>query len=434
MKRVLVLGAGMVAPPLVDYLLERYRLTLSDVNQTRAEALLKGHPRGSYEAADVADHQALIQLIAQHDVVVSLLPPPLHPKVAQACLQARRHLVTASYISQEMAALDEAARQSGLIFLNEMGLDPGLDHMMVMEALEDINARGGVVESFQSHAGGLPSRSAATRPLRYKFSWNPAGVLSALTRPSRYRLDGRDVQVAGPENLTLRTILHLPGVGVFESNPNADSLLYAEKYGIASAATLRRATLRFPGWGAFWTFMLDQGLMDSRRTLESKGLPAHRALALACTSPCQDLALMVMSRGGSHASSILEVLDDLGLFDESPLSEDLTAFEIMLKQASMRWTFAAEERDWVVMVHDFEVRFDQRREKIRSSLIREGNSRTTAMAALVGLPAAIGVRLLLEQAIGSTGVLDPMRKSIYRPVLAEMKALGFGHTVETTLL
>jgi saccharopine dehydrogenase-like NADP-dependent oxidoreductase len=431
MKRVLVLGAGMVAPPLVDYLLEKFQLTLSDVNRTRADALLKGHPHGCYKAVDVLDHQELSQLISQHDVVVSLLPPPLHPKVGQACLEAQRHLVTASYISQEMAAMDDAARRAGLMFLNEMGLDPGLDHMMVMEALEEIGSRAGVVESFQSHAGGLPSRAAATRPLRYKFSWNPAGVLSALTRPSRYRMDGRDVRVDGPENLTLSTILHLPGIGVFESNPNADSLLYAEKYGIASAGTLRRATLRFPGWGAFWTFMLEQGLMDSRHTLACKGLPGHRALALACKTPCQDLALMVQQRGGSHASAILEVLDDLGLFEKTPLEEDLTAFEIILKQASARWTFAANERDWVVMVHDFEVRFEQRREKIRSSLIREGDAATTAMAALVGLPAAIGVRLVLEEAIGECGVLDPMRKSIYRPVLAEMKALGFGHTVET---
>lgn len=435
MKRVLVLGTGLVAPPLIDYLLQRYKISVSDIDRDRAQNLMGNHPNGQFLEIKVNDPEDLRNKIQGHDLVVSLLPPPYHPKVAQACLDASSHLVTASYIGPEMSAYDDLAREKGLIFLNEMGLDPGLDHMTVMEVLDIVRQEGGTVRAFYSHAGGLPSRKAATNPLRYKFSWSPRGVLGALTRPSKFRLNNEMVVIQGPENLDFSRVLHLPGIGVFESNPNADSIFYAEKYGLSDTPTVRRSTLRFPGWGIFWRFMIKHNLMDSQTTLACKGLTPEKGLLLASGPHRESLKNWILSDCGDRASFILEVLDDLGVFGDELLTEDLTAFEIILQLAQKRWQFEPGETDWVVMVHELTCDFPSGPQLIRSSFIREGiPDGLSAMAVLVGLPAAIGARLVLDGHIQTRGVLAPMTPDIYRPVLEEMQGLGYGHRLERLAL
>lgn len=432
MKHVLVLGAGMVSRPLVSYLLNRFEVSLADVDLNKAKGVVGNHARARALALDAEDLPALASMVRHHDLVVSFLPPPFHPKVAQVCLELGKHLVTASYVTAAMCALEPEVRQKGLIFLNEMGLDPGLDHMTVMEMIHEVQRLGGSIRGFQSHAGGLPARRYANNSLRYKFSWSPRGVLGALTRPSKYRRHGEVVQVPGENKLKHAEPVWIPGLGVFESNPNADSLYYAQLYGLQDVSTVRRGTLRYPGWAVFWRFMLRWGFLDSAPQQAVDGLtPLEALFSLTRMDPATELKAFLKRSDPEHAAQFMEHFFTLGLMSTRRLQGSFSPFELLLACARDNLVYGENEADLVVLHHELQVDLEDRQETWTSSMIREGvPGGLTAMAELVGLPAAIGVTLILDGKLSEPGLVLPLTPSVYQPVLEELAQLGIRHQTQ----
>jgi len=437
MKKVLVLGAGMVSKPLVDYLLDhQYQVTLGDLNLSQAQALIADHPRGQAIQVNMAEPTTWQGLVGKADMVISLLPPPFHPKVAEVCLTAKKHFASASYLSEAMSGFDSEARRSGLVFLNEMGLDPGLDHATAMELIDEAHDQGFTIESFESHCGGIPSRKAANNPLRYKLSWSPRGFLGALTRASRFRRMGQLMEIPGDRNLGQAQPIKIPGAGVFETTPNADALFYGERYGLHDATTVYRGTLRYPGWASFWRYMLSLGFVNQEPSKTFHGVSAGQAMmALAGLEPSTDLIEKIKREHPEQASVFIEALDSLGLLDpEITLDGDYSAFGILLERAQATMCYDADEADLVVLHHEFLVRKAGQRERWTSTLIQEGKpeQNKTAMALTVGVPLGIAARLILEGQIAKRGVMIPIDRTIYRPLLDELHSLGLGHTISRT--
>ena len=269
MKRIVVFGAGMVAGAHVDYLLSQpdFEVTVASRTVSKAEALVKGHARGRAVQVNSDDPAALEALIKESDLAVSLLPYAYHPVVATLCLKHRVHMVTTSYVKEAMAKLDAAAREAGIILLNEIGVDPGIDHMTAMRVIHRVQAGGGRVTKFVSWCGGLPAPEANTNPFGYKFSWSPRGVLLAGKNPAHYLWDGQDVSIPGDELFdhywTVPVEVEGKVIG-FDGYPNRDSLPYMQTYGITAPATFFRGTLRYAGWCQTLRKIADLGLLDEK--------------------------------------------------------------------------------------------------------------------------------------------------------------------------
>ncbi len=272
MAGVLVLGAGMVTRPLVRYLLKHgVGVTVASRTVEKAEALVAGFEKGRAVAWTAENREELQRLVRTHDVVISMLPYAYHLQVAQVCLEEKRHLITTSYVKPEMKALDAEARSRGLLFLNEMGLDPGIDHMSAMRAIRRLESEGFGVRVLESFGGALPAPEALDNPWNYKFSWSPRGVLLAATRPARFMRDGRITEISG-EALFARPFLHeVEGLGTFEVYPNGDAVRYRELYGIPEVSTIFRGTLRWPGWAETMRALLRLGYL-SEKVMSFQGL------------------------------------------------------------------------------------------------------------------------------------------------------------------
>jgi len=290
-KQILVLGAGFVARPLVAYLLEQESVEITVASRTlfKAENLVGGHPRGKAVQLDVEAASALDTLVSQSNVVISLLPWVHHLEVAKLCLAHGKHLVTTSYVKPEMEALDAEARAKGLLFLNEIGLDPGIDHMAAMRVMDEIRNTGGTVESFYSYCGGLPAPEHNTNPLGYKFSWSPTGVLLAAGNEGRYLEEGGIIEIPGSELFTHYWFVRVPGAGVYEAYVNRDALPYLEIYGIPEARSMYRGTLRNIGHCETWHLFKRMGLLDRDRTFDFSRFTPREVMARLIDAPGNDL-------------------------------------------------------------------------------------------------------------------------------------------------
>jgi saccharopine dehydrogenase-like NADP-dependent oxidoreductase len=429
-KRVLVLGAGLVARPLVRYFLARpgIRVTVADRERDRADALVAGAANGVAPAFDVDDAARLAALVADCDLAVSLLPYVHHAAVAEACIARGRHLVTTSYVSDAMRALDARARAAGVVLLNEVGLDPGIDHMSAMRIFDGVAARGGRVVSFRSYCGGLPAPEADTNPLGYKFSWSPRGVLLAGRNPARYLEDGEVVEVPGPELFDHHRAVEVPGAGTFEGYPNRDSLGYRDVYGLGDARTVFRGTLRLPGWCRAMKKMADLGMF----ALEPLAGPAPATWAewtarLAGLPSTAGLRAAVAERIAVPVdSNILDRWEFLGLFSDEPLpGGSIAPLDTLVARMQEKMAYGPGERDQVVLFHEVVAEYPDHRERITSTLVAFGEpGGDSAMSRTVGLPAAIGARMVLEGRVRLTGVHVPVTPAIYGPVLDELATLG----------
>jgi len=437
MSRILVLGAGLVARPLVQYLLDQpdFQVTVASRTVEKARALIGDRPNGHALAFDIErEPERLDDLVAQADLAVSMLPYIHHLQVAHACLRHRRHLVTTSYVKDEMRALDGAARQAGVLFLNEIGLDPGIDHMSAMRIIDRVHADGGQVVSFRSYCGGLPAPEANTNPFGYKFSWSPRGVLLAGRNDARYLEDGQLVEVPNRRLFATRHTVPVEGVGDLEAYPNRDSLPYVHLYGIPEARTMYRGTLRYPGWCETWQKFVELGLLDLTEREDLTGMTYRQLLAHLIGRPetsdlRRDLAVHLDL---PEDSPILDRFEWLGLLSDYPLPPERTILDVLAVHMQEKLQYAPGERDMVVLLHDFVAEYSDRRERIRSWLVDFGIPHgDTAMARTVGLPAAIAIRLILQGGIRLTGVHIPVLPEIYGPVLAELKERGI-RVQETT--
>ncbi|HUU36631.1 MAG TPA: saccharopine dehydrogenase C-terminal domain-containing protein [Candidatus Desulfaltia sp.] len=428
MKKVLILGAGLVAKPLVRYLLGQPDLQVEVASRTvsKAEKLIDRHPRGVAKELNLKSEEALKDEVAKADVVISMVPYAFHPKVAEFCIGHKKQMVTTSYVSDAMKKLDQDARKAGVIILNELGLDPGIDHMEAMRVIHEIHDKSGELLSFISYCGGLPAPEANTNPFGYKFSWSPTGVLLAGKNSAQYLQDGQEVFVPAEklfESYTLRTI---EGLGIFEGYPNRNSLPYIELYKVPETKTMLRGTLRHIGWCETIRTMVRLGLLDQDEK-DWTGLTFAGFLRKLLNTQAEDIKKEISERLGIPPGlAILRRLEWLGLFSDEPLPlQKGSALDIMSARMTQELAYAAGERDMIVLQHEFIASYPGAgKERTISTLIDFGiPGGDSSMARTVGLPAAIGTKLILEGKIKETGVHIPVIPEIYQPILAELKTL-----------
>jgi saccharopine dehydrogenase-like NADP-dependent oxidoreductase len=429
MKKVLILGAGMVVKPIVTYLLSKgYHVTVATRTKSKADTMIDGHANGTAVAWTVEDEEALAGMISSHDLTVSLLPWTYHIMVARHCIALKKNMVTTSYVKPEMKALDSQARKAGIIILNELGLDPGIDHMSAMRIIDSVHDKGGKIDEFYSICGALPAPEAATNPFKYKFSWSPKGVVMAGNNDGNYLRRGEKVYIPTEDLFKNPLSVDFPKVGKLEIYPNRDSMPYIELYGIPETRTMVRGTFRFPGW------------CESIDAMKALKLISSEEHDFTGKTYAEFVAMLI---GADNASNIrkqvadylkidpkayaLDAMEWLGLFNNEPMNAGkTTAFEITSDLMIAKMELGREERDMVVMQHIFAASYpDGKQEVIKSSMLDFGTlAKDTAVARTVALPAAIGVEMILKNEITETGVHIPVLPGIYNPILDHLEHLN----------
>ncbi len=429
MKKVLILGAGMVSKPIVVYLLDKgFAVTLGDMDQQKAESLIGGHPHGTAIAFNVQDDQLLNQLVASHDLTVSLLPWMFHPTVAKCCLLHKKNMVTTSYVKPEMQALDAAAKEAGIIFLNELGLDPGIDHMSAMRIIDHVHGKGGKVDEFYSICGALVAPGVEKNPFNYKFTWAPKGVVMAGNNDAKYLRHGKVVEVKTQDLFKNPFKVNYPEVGELEVYPNRDSVPYVDFYGIPETQTMFRGTFRYSKWCEILDSVKRIGLISSEK-IDMTGMSYANLIAklIGADSSNEIKQKTAKYLGQSIDSNTMVALEWLGFFSNAPLNrgED-SPFEVTSDAMITRMMIKPNERDMVVMQHTFVASYPtKQKEVIRSRMLDFGTpGGDTSIARTVALPAAVGVEMILHGEIKAKGVHIPVIPEIYNPILNALEKLG----------
>lgn len=429
MKKVLILGAGMVVKPIVKHLLGKgMQVTVATRTKSKAEEIICGHPNGQAVAWTVEDQPMLENMISSHDLTVSLLPYTHHVMVAKYCIRFKKNMVTTSYVKPEMQALDAEARAAGIIILNELGLDPGIDHMSAMRIIDTVHAKGGKIEEFYSICGALPAPEAATNPFKYKFSWSPKGVVMAGNNDAKYLRHGKEVDVPTRDLFKKPFQVSFPEVGQLEVYPNRDSIAYIDIYGIPETKTMFRGTFRFKGWCETIDAMKELKLISyDKFDMTGKTYAGFMAMQIG-TSDAENIKQKVAAYLGLDMNVYaLNAMEWLGLFDNTPMNRTIDSpFEVTSDLMIAKMELGREERDMVVMQHTFLATYpDGKQEVIRSRMLDFGTLATdTSIARTVALPAAIGVEMILKGDISVKGVFRPVIPEIYVPVLNELEKLG----------
>jgi saccharopine dehydrogenase-like NADP-dependent oxidoreductase len=438
MKNIVCLGAGLVARPYIHYLSEHgFHVTVASRTVKKAEELTKGCSNTDAVKFDIqSDDKLLEKLTAESDLVCSLLPYTYHVRAAKVAIKHRKHFCTTSYISKEMSDLDSKARESGILLLNECGVDPGIDHMSAMRIIDEIHRTGGKILSFTSFTGGLPAPEANNNPFGYKLSWSPRGVLLAGRNDAHFLQDGKERVIPGPVLFDNYEILEVPAGGKFEAYPNRDSISYIEIYRIPEVRTMLRGTLRNLGWCSTMKKIAELGLLN----LDEKdltGMTYADLLRQTTVSGTSDLARSVARRIGVEADShFIQRLNWLGLFSEQRIPEETrTYLDALCHLFEQKMQYAPGERDMLVMHHEFIAQYSNRNEKTISTLIDYGIPHgDSSMSRTVSLPVAIASRLILEGKIGLTGVYRPTVPELYNPILDELKGFDIAMNEKTTRL
>ncbi len=432
MPSILILGAGRSSTSLIHYLLDPSRghqVTVGDVSLDAAMEKVKGFSNGNAIRFDIREASAG-HAIGKSDLVISVLPAVLHPTVAEKCLQYGKHLMTASYVSDEMKAFDEEARKKGLLFLNECGLDPGIDHMSAMQVIDRIKQQGGVLHSFESFTGGLIAPDTdPDNPWRYKFTWNPRNVVMAGQGTARFLQQGEYKYISYQQLFSRITEVQVPGYGEFEGYANRDSLKYRSTYGLQDVKTMLRGTLRNKGFCPAWNILVQLGCTDDTFEMEDVGHMTHHDFINSFLDfhPEWSVEEKLMAKFHLRAEGPeLQRLNWSGLFDNETVGlKKGTPAQILEHILNKRWQLSPHDKDLVVMWHRFKYTQNGMPHEVQASLVAEGqDSIHTAMARTVGWPLAIAADLLLKGGIKSRGVCIPTTREIYDPVLAELKRLG----------
>ena len=440
MKKILVLGAGMVSRPLVRYLLDQpdYFVKMASRTVSKAEKIINSHERGEAETLNVSDEKQLEKLISESDVTVSFLPYTYHVKVAKLCIKHKKHLVTTSYVSDEMKKLDGQAKNARILLLNECGLDPGIDHMSAMRIIHDIETNGGKVISFRSTTGALPSHEANNNPFGYKFSWSPRGVLLASRNAAKWLENGKEVSIRGEKLFENYTIQDVPEAGSFENYPNRNSVPYKQIYGLKHATTVYRGTFRMTGWCETMRRIVALGWLGDKPVSGFSGKTYGDLTRKLIGAGSKDDLSQAVARflGLKSYSAVIKRLEWLGLFSDEPLPDDrnnpLDYLNVLtLKKMSLK----PGERDMVVMHHEFVVEYPSKKECITSTLVDYGMPHgDSSVSRTVALPAAIAVKMILEGKIDNTGVHIPVIPEIYNPILDELEEMDIIFHEKTEIL
>jgi saccharopine dehydrogenase-like NADP-dependent oxidoreductase len=439
MKNVLVLGAGLSTPYMIDYLLKQavqndWFITVGDKEPEVAKRVIKNHPRGNSLAFDINDTEARQSQIDKSDVVISFLPPFYQYVLALLCIAKGKHLITASYQDDRMNEINMDAQRKGVLILNEMGLDPGIDHMSAMKVIQEVRDKGGKIASFKSYGSGLPAPDLSTNPLRYVITWNPRNVVMAGEAGAQYMLKNK-VKILPPHEVFHRTwTVQLEGIGKLEAYPNRDSLKYRALLGLEETHTMIRGTLRYPGWSETWLQVVRLGLPNEEMHIPDLKKYTYRDLVemfLPQHSSGADLEHRVANFLNIHPTGkIMDNLTWLGLFsDEIVDCDGDTPSAVMIELLKKKLKLTEKDRDMVLILHEFEVEYtgeSKSKEKITSTFVEYGEpAGFTAMAKAVGLPAAIAANLLLTGQLPLSGCHIPTHPAIYTRVLPELEKAGF---------
>ena len=416
MKTILLIGAGKSSTVLIRYLLKEaelnnWKFIIADADKNQVDVKTNHSRFAESVELDINNETQRERLIQRAHVVISMMPPALHYIVARDCVEFRKHLLTASYLDEQMKSLKDEIHHRKLFFLCEMGLDPGIDHMSAMKIIDGIREDGGNITSFKSHCGGLVAPESDDNPWHYKISWNPRNVVLAGKAGAEYKLEGANKKIPYRELFDTANLVNIDGLGQLAFYPNRDSLAYIPVYKMPGAKTFLRTTLRHPSFFAGWNAIVHAGLTDDVAALNPDGL------SFATWS----LAILPFVTDENK-----ELLSYLGLFSDDPvprsckMSADILQFLMETKLA-----MAPEDKDMIVMLHEFEYELKAGKKYLQSSLVVNGeDSLYTAMAKTVGLPLGIAAKLLLNGGIKLRGLHIPSIKQIYEPVLRELEEHG----------
>lgn len=430
MKNILLFGAGKSATCLIDYLLtnaprQKWHVTVVDSDLM----LIKSKTGKSYYvtpvAIDIRDQQARQTLVEETDLVISLLPPSLHILVAKDCLQYRKHLLTASYTDPEVKKLQKDIQKAGLLFMYEMGLDPGIDHMSAMKVIHSIEKKGGLIYSFKSYCGGLISPESNDNPWQYKITWNARNIVLAGQSGATYKDKGKVKELNHEQLFDQSKTIVIPGLGKLAYYPNRDSLAYMSSYNLDNIPTFMRATLRYPDFCEGWSAVIRLGLTDDSRKIQTDNLSFFKWATQHVKTDKQlsneeNVALFL---GVSSKSKVIRQLKYLGLLNGEVINQGEQTNANVLQQAmESRLGMSPNDKDMIVMMHEIEFERRNIATRMHSYMIVQGEDNLrTAMAKTVGLPLGITAKLLLQDKIALTGLHIPVMPEVYNPVLKELE-------------
>jgi len=435
-KHILLLGSGFVAKPCLDYLAQRHtnKITVACKTLENASSLCKDIPFAHPISLNVLNSQLLDDQVGKHDIIISLIPYTLHLNVVKSAIKLKKHVVTTSYISPAMQQLDQAAKDAGITVMNEIGLDPGLDHLFAIQKINQIHKQGGKISSFVSYCGGLPAPENSDNPLGYKFSWSSKGVLLALLNSAKFWKNNVIVEIPGNELMqSSKPFVIFPGFA-FVAYPNRDSTFYKQKYQIHEAETIIRGTLRYQGFPEFIQVLVDIGLFNDQendlwktKTLWKDAL--SKTLGSSSNSE-KDLIWAISSKTKFKSTEdkirIINGLKWLGLFSSNPIIPRNNPLDTLCATLESLMNYKQGERDMVILQHTFQVELQTgEKETHNCTLLEFGKvNGYTAMAKLVGVPCAIATLQILDGIIKTKGVVAPITKDIVDPLLLDLEKEG----------
>ncbi|MCC1483776.1 saccharopine dehydrogenase family protein [Winogradskyella immobilis] len=436
MRNILIIGAGKSSSYLIKYLLdksdsENLHVTIGDLNVNNAKVLVNGHKNSTIIHLDVFDKPSRVNAVKNADIIVSMLPARFHIEVAKDCITYNKNMVTASYVSKDMQALNDDVKAKGLVFMNEIGVDPGIDHMSAMQVIDAIRDKGGELILFESFTGGLVAPESDTNLWNYKFTWNPRNVVTAGQGGAAKFLQEGKFKYIPYNRLFRRTeFLEIEGYGKFEAYANRDSLKYQNVYGLEAIETLYRGTIRRVGYSRAWNIFVQLGMTDDGYTIDDSENMSYRDFVNSFLPYSHTDSVELKLR---HALKIdqddivWDKLEELDIFNSKKRVElvKATPAQILQKILMDSWTLAKDDKDMIVMYHKFGYLLNDKKHQIDATMVTLGQDQTyTAMSKTVGLPVAIATLSILNKKIATPGVQIPITKEVYTPILEELKTYG----------
>lgn len=434
-KRILLIGAGLSTTHLIEYLAAQglqhdWIITIADNNETLAKSKAVFTNTNAVNL-DIAQTEKTEELISKQDLVISMLPPALHINIAKICLKKNKNLLTASYLTDEMKALDSEIKSKDLIFLNETGLDPGIDHLTAMNIIDRLKSEGNYIREFESFTGGLVAPENDDNPWHYKFTWNPRNVvLAGQGGAVKFLQEGQYKYIPYHKIFRRTEVIEIDDYGKFEGYANRDSLKYIETYGLQDIKTMFRGTLRRPGFCKAWDVFVSLGATDDSYKIENSENMTYREfintfLAYHPTDSVE-IKLKYYLHIDQDDQELWERLEWLDIFKPIKIGiKNASPAQILQSILEKKWSISFEEKDMIVMWHKFVYYKNDKRNELHSSVVVKGENRMhTSMSKTVGLPLGIAAKLILQDKIKSRGALIPVLPEFYIPILEELKDYG----------
>ncbi|PZO31613.1 MAG: saccharopine dehydrogenase [Flavobacteriaceae bacterium] len=436
MRNILIIGAGRSASSLIKYLLEKstqenLHITIGDLSLELAQRKTNNHPNAKPIALDINNVEQRQSEIQKADIVISMLPAHMHIDVAKDCVKFKKNMVTASYISDAMQALDEEVKANSLVFMNEIGLDPGIDHMSAMKVIDEIRSKGGKMILFESFCGGLVAPESDTNLWNYKFTWAPRNVvLAGQGGAAKFIQEGKYKYIPYHKLFRRTEFLEIEGYGKFEGYANRDSLKYRSVYGLDDILTLYRGTIRRVGYSKAWNMFVQLGMTDDTYPMENSETMTYRDFinSFLPYSPTDSVEMKTRLQLGIEQDDIMwDKLLELDLFNPTKIVglKNASPAQILEHILNDSWTLQPEDKDMIVMYHKFGYEINGEKKQIDSKMVCIGDDQTyTAMAKTVGLPVAMATIQILNKKITTPGVQLPINKEVYEPILKELEEFG----------